>query len=108
MRFRVFANFTDSAPLVITFMSVAFFAQGLIQNGWALFADMVPRRLTGTSGGLFSFMANLGGAVTPILVGMIVDATGTFVWALGYIALLVLAGLLAYVLLVGKVERLRI
>ncbi|MGW2324953.1 MFS transporter [Streptomyces sp. NPDC001700] len=101
----VCANFTDSAPLVITFMSIAFFAQGLMQNSWALFADSVPRRLTGTGGGVFNFMANAGGVLTPLVIGFIVDATGSFTWALGYIAIVVAVGLVAYALLIDRVER---
>ncbi|MFC6061998.1 MFS transporter [Streptomyces ochraceiscleroticus] len=101
----VCANFTNSVPLVITFMSIAFFAQGLMQNSWALFSDAVPRRLTGTGGGVFSFAANAGGVLTPLVIGVIVDRTGSFAWALGYIAIVVLVGLLAYALLIDKVER---
>jgi ACS family D-galactonate transporter-like MFS transporter len=101
----VCANFTDSTPLVITFMSIAFFAQGLMQNSWALFADSVPRRLTGTGGGVFNFMANAGGVLTPLVIGFIVDATGSFAWALGYIGIVVAVGLLAYALLIDRVER---
>ncbi|MFF7649213.1 MFS transporter [Streptomyces sp. NPDC007983] len=101
----VCANFTDSAPLVITFMSIAFFAQGLMQNSWALFADSVPRRLTGTGGGVFNFMANAGGVLTPLVIGFIVDATGSFTWALGYIGIVVAVGLVAYALLIDRVER---
>ncbi|KAK1179068.1 MFS transporter [Streptomyces sp. NBS 14/10] len=101
----VCANFTNSVPLVITFMSIAFFAQGLMQNSWALFSDAVPRRLTGTGGGVFNFMANAGGVLTPLVIGIIVDRTGSFAWALGYIGIVVAVGLLAYALLIDKVER---
>ncbi|MER7788159.1 hypothetical protein [Streptomyces sp. NPDC097640] len=40
-----------------------------------------------------------------MVIGVIVDSTGSFAWALGYIGIVVAVGLLAYALLIDKVER---
>ncbi|KPH99001.1 major facilitator superfamily MFS_1 [Actinobacteria bacterium OK074] len=100
------ANFTDSAPLVILFMSTAFFAQGFMQLGWAALSDIAPVRLMGLAGGTFSFAANLGGALAPLLIGVLIDRTGSMAYGLVYIAALAVAGFLAYAFLIDKVERL--
>lgn len=102
----VAANYTDSVPLVIFFMSTAFFAQGFMQMGWTALADIAPVRLMGLAGGMFSFAANLGGALTPIIIGVIIDRTGSMASGLVYMAALTTVGFLAYAFLIDKVERL--
>jgi ACS family D-galactonate transporter-like MFS transporter len=49
--------------------------------------------------------ANLAGIVTPIVVGVIVDRTGSFVGALAFISALALLGVVAYVFILGDVRR---
>ncbi|MDE2403216.1 MAG: MFS transporter [Sphingomonadales bacterium] len=102
------ANFLQSNEAVIAVMSVAFFGQGLAGLGWTLLADVAPREMMGLTGGLFNFLANLAGIVTPLVVGFVVGATGSFYGALAYIAALGLIGALAYLLLLGPVERVAI
>ncbi len=99
------ANFTDSNDQVIAIMSLAFFGQGMVNLGWTLITDVAPREAVGVTGGLFSLCANLAGIVTPLVIGFIVGATGSFYGALAYIAVLGLIGAAAYVLIVGPVER---
>lgn len=101
----VAANFTDSNDMVIAIMSLAFFGQGMVNLGWTLITDVAPREAVGVTGGLFSLCANLAGIITPLVIGFIVGATGSFYGALAYIAVLGLIGAAAYVLIVGPVER---
>jgi ACS family D-galactonate transporter-like MFS transporter len=100
------ANFTNSPALVITIMSVAFFAQGLTQMTWAILADVAPRRLMGLAGGVFSFAANIAGAITPLIIGWVVQGTGSFSYGIGYIAVVAVIGLLSYLVLIDRIERL--
>jgi MFS transporter, ACS family, D-galactonate transporter len=86
-------------------MSLAFFGQGMVNLGWTLITDVAPREAVGVTGGLFSLCANLAGIITPLVIGFIVGATGSFYGALAYIAVLGLIGAAAYVLIVGPVER---
>ena len=81
----VIANFVTRDTLVIVVMSVAFFGQGMCNLGWTLLTDVAPKELMGLSGGVFNLCANLAGIVTPLVVGFVVGATGSFAWALAFI-----------------------
>lgn len=101
----VTAAFTDSNEVVIAVMSIAFFGQGMSNLGWTLISEVAPRRLVGMTGGVFNFFTNLAGIVTPIVIGFIVAATGTFFGGLAYIAVMAAIGALSYTFIVGKVKR---
>jgi ACS family D-galactonate transporter-like MFS transporter len=91
--------------VVIAIMSAAFFGQGMCNLGWTLLTDVAPKQLMGLSGGVFNLCANLAGIVTPLVVGFVVGATGSFVWALAFIGALALVGVVSYVFVVGDVRR---
>ena len=101
----VLANFVGSNELVILVMSIAFFGQGMVNLGWTLISDVAPKPLIGLTGGVFNFCANLAGIITPLVVGFILQATGSFYFALAYIAVLGLIGAAAYIFIVGDVHR---
>jgi ACS family D-galactonate transporter-like MFS transporter len=61
--------------------------------------------MIGLTGGVFNLCANLAGIVTPLVVGFVVGATGSFYGALAYIGTLGLIGAAAYVFIVGEVRR---
>lgn len=104
----VAANFLDNDQLVIAVLSVAFFGQGMVNLGWTLITDIAPKPLIGLTGGLFNLCANLAGIITPLVVGFIVAATGSFVLALGFISVLALLGVFSYVFILGPVKRLEL
>jgi MFS transporter, ACS family, D-galactonate transporter len=101
----VAANFVESDALVIAVMSVAFFGQGMVNLGWTLLTDVAPKRLIGLTGGVFNLCANLAGIVTPLVVGFVVASTGSFEWALAFMAIVALIGAASYVFVVGDVKR---
>lgn len=101
----VAANFVNTNVIVIAIMSVAFFGQGMCNLGWTLITDVAPRNFTGLTAGVFNLCANLAGIVTPLAIGLIVARTGSFVWALAFIASLALLGALSYVFVIGDVKR---
>jgi ACS family D-galactonate transporter-like MFS transporter len=101
----VVANFVDSDVLVIAVMSIAFFGQGMCNLGWTLITDVAPKKLVGLTGGVFNLCANLAGIVTPLVIGFVVAATGSFAWALAFIAIVALLGVFSYVFLLGDVRR---
>jgi ACS family D-galactonate transporter-like MFS transporter len=101
----VAANFIERDVPVIAVMSLAFFGQGMCNLGWTLITDVAPKRLIGLTAGLFNLCANLAGIVTPLVVGLVVTATGSFAWALAFIALLAASGALSYIFLLGDVRR---
>jgi MFS transporter, ACS family, D-galactonate transporter len=99
------ANYTESNAVVIAIMSVAFFGQGLAGLGWTLLSDVAPKSALGLAGGVFNFCANLASIVTPIVIGVIVQQTGSFGLALTYVGVLGLIGAASYIFVVGPVER---
>jgi len=102
----VAANFLDDNRLVIAVLSLAFFAQGMAALGWTLVSDIAPEGMLGVTGGVFNLAANLAGIVTPIVIGAILAATGSFFYALAFISCIALLGALFYVFLLGDVKRL--
>lgn len=98
------AIFTDSTAMVIMFMSIAFFGNGLASITWSLVSAMAPSHLIGLTGGMFNFIGNLSSIATPIVIGLLVSATD-FGPAFIYMTVVAAAGILAYVFLVGKVQR---
>jgi ACS family D-galactonate transporter-like MFS transporter len=101
----ILANYVESNVVVIAILSVAFFAQGMAALGWTLVSDIAPDGLLGVTGGIFNFAANLAGIVTPLVVGFIVAATGSFVGALVFIGAIALIGALSYIFIVGDIKR---
>jgi MFS transporter, ACS family, D-galactonate transporter len=99
------ANYVASDDAVIAILSVAFFGQGMVGLGWTLISDIAPKQLMGLTGGLFNFAANLAGIVTPLVIGFIVAATGSFVGALTFIGIVALIGAASYIFILGDVRR---
>jgi len=100
----VSANFVDSDIAVIAILSMAFFGQGMVGLGWTLISDMAPKQMYGITGGLFNFAANLAGIITPIVIGFIIGATGSFVWALAFVGAVALFGAFSYIVILGDVK----
>lgn len=101
----VTANYVDDNLAVIGIMSLAFFGQGMVNLGWTLISDVAPKPLVGLTGGVFNFFANLAGITTPMVIGFILAATGSFVGGLVFMGALALVGALAYVFILGDVVR---
>lgn len=104
----VTANYVDSDYVVIGILSLAFFAQGMAALGWTLVSDIAPKDLLGLTGGIFNFAANLAGIITPLVIGFIVAATGSFVGALMFIAIVALVGAFSYIFIVGDIHRIEL
>ena len=104
----VTANYVDSDPAVIAILSVAFFGQGMVGLGWTVISDIAPRPLMGVTGGLFNFAANLAGITTPLAIGFILSATGSFQWALAFVGATAMLGALSYIFLLGDIRRIEL
>ncbi|WP_447791842.1 MFS transporter [Pseudomonas farris] len=101
----VLCNYADSAWLVVALMSVAFFGKGFGSLGWTVVADTAPKELIGTTGGVFNAFGNTAGIVTPVVIGYILQSTGSFEGALIYVGAHGLLAVLSYWLIVGKIKR---
>nr|WP_269152270.1 MFS transporter [Xanthobacter oligotrophicus] len=98
-------NYVESDMLVVFFMSLAFFGKGIGALGWAVVSDTSPRQAGGLSGGLFNTFGNTAGIVTPIVIGYILQTTGSFASALTFVGLSAAVALLAMLFMVGTIRR---
>ncbi len=100
----ILANYVTSDAAVIVILSIAFFAQSMSSSGWAVLSEVAPRGQLGLVGGLFSASANLSGIVTPLVIGVVVQATGSFVGAIVFVAAVAAAGALSWIFLIGDIH----
>lgn len=98
-------NYVDAEWLVIGIMALAFFGKGLGALGWAVVSDTSPKQIAGLSGGLFNTFGNIASITTPIIIGYIINATGSYQWALVYVAANGALAVFSYVVIVGRIER---
>jgi len=98
-------NYVDGQALVVGFMALAFFGKGIGALGWAVVSDTSPKEAGGVSGGLFNTFGNLSSITTPIIIGYILAATGSFNGALVFVGINALCAAIAYLFIVGKIER---
>ena len=99
--FTIPAAYTPSLFLAMTYISAAMFFLNLASGGsWALVSVAAPRRLVASLGSLQNFGGYLGGSVAPVLTGVIVDRTGSFVNALLVAAAVAVVGGLFYLFVV--------
>ena len=94
--------------LVIAVMSVAFFGQGLTNLGWTVLSDIAPKQVIGLTAGIFNFSANVAGILTPVIIGIALGVSGSFVGPLIYIAAVALLGAFSYVVILGDIHRLEL
>lgn len=98
------AEFFQSTTMVVTFMSIAFFATGLASITWSLVSSLAPKRLIGLTGGVFNFVGGLSAVITPAVIGYLAG-NDSFFYPLVFICTLSIIGALSYIFLIGKVER---
>jgi ACS family glucarate transporter-like MFS transporter len=101
-------NYVDGQALVVGFMALAFFGKGIGALGWAVVSDTSPKQAGGVSGGLFNMFGNLSSISTPIIIGYILAATGSFNGALVFVGLNALMAAVAYLFIVGTIERVQL
>jgi len=98
-------NYVQSDAAVIAIMSLAFFAKGLGALGWCLVGDTSPKEMVALSGGIFNFCGQLASIATPIVIGIILQVTNSFEYALVYVGGLALLGALSYLFIVQDIHR---
>ncbi|MFZ6769869.1 MFS transporter [Undibacterium sp. Di26W] len=98
-------NFITTDELVIAIMSLAFFGKGIGALGWAVVSDTSPKEAGGLSGALFNTFGNVAGITTPIVIGYILQATGSFAGALVFVAANAAVAIFCYLVIVGEIKR---
>ncbi|MGY3529587.1 MFS transporter [Bradyrhizobium sp. USDA 4452] len=101
-------NYVNSQALVVGFMALAFFGKGIGALGWAVVSDTSPKEAGGVSGGLFNTFGNLSSITTPIIIGYILAATGSFNGALVFVGANALVAAIAYLFIVGEIKRVQL
>ncbi|HXT68634.1 MAG TPA: MFS transporter [Vicinamibacterales bacterium] len=106
----VLANWVPEGQdsIVIAIMSVAFFGQGMSNLGWTVLTDLAPKSMLGLAGGFFNMITNLAGILTPLILGVILQATGSYFYSLIYVAIVPLIGAALYVFALGEIKRLEV
>jgi MFS transporter, ACS family, glucarate transporter len=101
----IVCNYVESPTLVVVVMALAFFGKGVGSLGWAVVSDTSPREIGGLSGGLFNMFGNTAGITTPIIIGYIIQNTGSFNGALVFVGINAFIAMAAYLFVVGEIKR---
>jgi MFS transporter, ACS family, glucarate transporter len=106
----VLSAFTESNTVIVLLMTLAFFGKGAAAGAgtWAIVCDTAPREAVGLAGAIFNCIGNIGGIVTPIVFGYIVQATGGYTAGLYFVAAHCLVAAIVYLFLMGKIERVKV
>ena len=101
------ANYTDNTALIIMFLSISFFGNGLASIAWIFVSLLAPRSHLGLVGGCMNFVGGLSAVLVPLIIGFLVSG-GDFAPALVFVCSLAAVGMCSYIFLIGKIERLNI
>ncbi|MDR5837121.1 MFS transporter [Caballeronia sp. LZ034LL] len=102
--FTVPAAYTPSTAMAIAYVSLAMFFVNLASgSAWALVTVAAPRHLVASLGSMQNFGGYLGGSFAPVITGIVVDQTHSFVNALLISAAVAFAAALVYLFVVREV-----
>ncbi len=99
------AAFTTDAAWALVWISVSLTGLAAAAPvGSSLVSLIAPRGGTGTIGGIVNLSNNLMGAAAPIVTGFVVGITGSFAIAFLIAGVVLLVGIFAYVVVLGRIE----
>ena len=99
------AAIAPQAWQALVLMSISYAASAFtIVTIWCLPADVVDSSTVATLGCTQNFFSNIGSALSPIIIGALYGATGTFEVPLLLTGVVVVAGALCFGFLIKKVE----
>lgn len=98
-------NYVASEVLVVAIMAAAFFGKGVGALGWAVVSDTAPVEAGGVCASLFNAFGNLSSITTPIIIGYLVQRSGSFNSALVFIGANAIVAVLCYLFVVGDIKR---
>jgi ACS family glucarate transporter-like MFS transporter len=102
------AAIAPEAWQALVLMSISYAAAAFtIVSIWCLPADVVDSSTVASLGSTQNFFSNIGSALSPIVIGALYGATGSFQVPLLLTAVIVVAGALCFGLLIKKVEPIR-
>jgi len=101
-------NYLHVEWLIVAIMALAFLGKGFGALGWAVVSDTSPKEAVGLAGGLFNFIGSISAITTPITIGYIVRATGSFNGALIFVGANALLNIVSYLVIVGDIKRMEL
>ncbi|WP_233854752.1 MFS transporter [Paraburkholderia sp. HD33-4] len=102
--FTVPAAYTPSTTMAVVYVSLAMLFVNLSSgSAWALVSVAAPRHLVASLGSMQNFGGYLGGSFAPVITGIVVDQTHSFVNALLISAAVAFAAALVYLFVVKEV-----
>ena len=104
----IVCNYVHEITVVVAIMCLAFFGKGFGALGWTVVSDTSPKEITGLSGGMFNTFGNTAALTTGIIIGYLIDRTGSFASALIYVGANAIGAILCYLLVVGEIKRLEL
>ena len=94
----------DSEPMIILFLTFAFFCNGVASIHWSLVSATAPERLIGLTSSVFNLVGGVAGILSPIVIGFLLRG-GDFRLPLVFIACIEALGVFSYIFVVGRLER---
>jgi MFS transporter, ACS family, D-galactonate transporter len=104
----ILVNFVTSDAATIAVLTLSFFSQGLASSSWTAVSEVAPKKYIGLASGVTSLAANLAGVSTPLIIGYVLHATGSFYWALNFMGIVCLLGALSYSVVIGPLKRIEL
>jgi MFS family permease len=92
---------TALAPAILWVSLAMFFLYFAVAAKWTLITAVSPQDYCGSCSSIQNFGSYLGGACSPVLTGLIVDWTGSFVMALAIGGIVMAVGAAIYYFMVG-------
>jgi ACS family D-galactonate transporter-like MFS transporter len=100
---EVFGATAQSAEVALFFAVFSLAGLGVATaNYWALTQSVIPGNAIGRISGVQNMASNLAGVAAPIATGWLIDSTGSYEAPMQAIGGLLIAGAMAYWLLVGR------
>lgn len=97
------AAYTPSTSMAVLYICAAMLFVNLASgSAWALVSVTAPSRLVASLGSLQNFGGYLGGSLAPVITGMVVDRTHSFVNALVISAVIAMIAAVVYLVLVRE------
>ncbi|MBI2823038.1 MAG: MFS transporter, partial [Acidobacteria bacterium] len=105
----VIAAFTPQTWLAVTLLTLCMGSlRATTGAANSIPIDLAPHNAVGSLTSIQNFGGNIGGLLAPVVTGTILQASGSFVWALVAAGAMSLFGAVCYVFMVGRVEPLQI
>jgi MFS family permease len=101
--FTIPAAYTPSTVMAIVYISAAMAFINMASGGaWALVSVAIPRHMVASLGSMQNFGGYLGGSLAPVITGVVVDRTHSFVNALLISAAVAFIAALVYMFIVKE------